>query len=197
MMSKKQKHASELMPNDELSVQILKKRAQQLAQPEQDSAESNGISYVRFSIRTHECYGIPYHYVQEILPETTLVKPPFVPSFIAGVLNWRGALVSIVDLVQFFHPQHAERHSDKQFIIIIHANNITLGLLTHHIEGSDRFQPERLAKPLSSGNVADPEYILGLHHAVTAILNVEAFISGLNQETKKVLYRIGEVHGHC
>jgi purine-binding chemotaxis protein CheW len=32
-----------------------------------------------------------------------------------------------------------------------------------------------------------------LHHAVTAIIHVEALISSLSQEIKKRLYKIGEI----
>ncbi|KTC83259.1 chemotaxis protein CheW [Legionella cincinnatiensis] len=198
MTIKEQKHASELMPKSEDALYILQARAKQLAQQEVDKTQNNGVAFVHFSLSNNEHYGVPYHYVQEILHHVVLVKAPFIPPFIAGIINWRGALITVIDLFQFFHPQPSPHHlkQKNEFIIVINADNITLALLTPQIEGSAIYQPNQLAIPLSSINTAKPEYILGLHHAVTAIIHVEALISSLCLEIKKSLYRRGEIHGN-
>ncbi|KTD11985.1 chemotaxis signal transduction protein (cheW domain) [Legionella gratiana] len=197
-MIKEQKHASELMPKSEEALKILQARAQQLAKQEMDKTQNNGVSFVRFSLSKEEHYGIPYPYVQEVLHHAVLVKPPFIPHFIAGVINWRGTLITVIDLFQFFHtpPTTHNLEQKNEFIIVVKADNITLGLLTPQIEGSAVYQLNQLTTPLSSINTAKPEYILGLHHAVTAIIHVEALVSSLCLEIKKSLYRRGEVHGN-
>ncbi|HHF0524723.1 TPA: chemotaxis protein CheW [Legionella anisa] len=198
MMIKEQKHASELMPKSEEGLKILHARAKQLAQQEPGIRKNHGIAFVRFSISKNEIYGVSYQYVQEVLHNTSMAQPPFAPNFIAGVINWRGALITVVDLLKFFHLNQSSHNpnQDNQFIIVVHANNITLGLLVHRVEGSETYLPNQLAAPLSSANVTNSEYILGLHHAVTAIINMEAFISSLSQEIKTRLYKIGEGHGN-
>ncbi|ARB92907.1 chemotaxis protein CheW [Legionella longbeachae] len=196
MTIKEQKHASELIPKSEEALYILQARTRQLAQQEVDKTQNNGIAFVHFTLNKNEHYGIPYQYVQEILHHVDLVKPPFIPHFIAGVINWRGALITVIDLIRFFHPHPSGHKQKNDFIIVINANNITLALLTPQIKGSAVYQPNQLAIPLSSTNAAKPEYILGLHHAVTAIIHVEALISSLCLEIKKSLYRRGEVHGN-
>ncbi|PWY55726.1 chemotaxis protein CheW [Legionella qingyii] len=198
MMIKEQKHASELIPKNEEALKILQARAKQLAKQEIDTSKNHGITFVRFSLGQNENYGISYQYVQEVLRNVNIAPAPFVPNFIAGVINWRGALITVVDLIKFFHLNYAitDTEQNSEFIIVVQANNITLGLLVHHVEGSELYQPSELAAPLSSANVTNPEYILGLHHAVTAIINVETFISSLSQELKMRLYKIGETHGN-
>ncbi len=197
MMIKEQKHASELMPQSEDALKILQARAKQLAQQELDISKNHGTAFIRFSLGQNESYGISYQHVQEVLHNIALAQAPYVPNFIAGVLNWRGSLITVVDLIKFFHPNtNNSTQQDNEFIIIVHANNITLGLLVHRVEGSEIYLPSELAIPLSSANVTNPEYILGLHHAITAIINVEALISSLSQEIKMRLYKIGEVHGN-
>lgn len=197
-MIKEQKHASELIPKKEEALKILQARAKQLAKQEIDTSKNHGITFVRFSLGQNENYGISYQYVQEVLRNLSIAPAPFVPKFIAGVINWRGALITVVDLMKFFHLNHsipsAKQHNE--FIIVIQVNNITLGLLVHHVEGSELYQPSELAAPLSSANVTNPEYILGLHHAVTAIINVETLVASLSQEIKMRLYKKGEVHGN-
>lgn len=215
MVMKEQRHASELLPKSREALPVLQRRAKQLAKQEQNNDEINGIDYVRFTLSHNENYGVPYQYVQEILHNVIVTKPPFVPHFVAGIINWRGALITIVDLTTFFHPSHSEpgsvseneikgntavntpvsKEPHSEFILIISAQNITLGLIAHQIEGSAVYQPNHLGFPLSCVNVANPEYILGLHHAVTAILNIDVLIPRLSQEIKQNLYRTGEIHG--
>lgn len=189
MAMKEQKHASELMPQSKEALHILQTRAKQLAKQEIDRHEINGVAYVRFKSSQNENYGVPYHYVQEILHNVTVAKPPFVPNFVAGVINWRGTLIPIVDLITFFHSNHVDSNLEHQseFILVINAQNITLGFIAHQIEGSAIYQPDELKLPLHSMSVANPEYILGLHHAVTAILNIDLLISGISQKIKKNL----------
>lgn len=197
MMSTEQKNASELMPKSPEALKILQARTKQLAKEEVDASQNNGIHFVRFLLGQKESYGIPYQYVQEVLNCSVIAKPPFVPHFIAGVINWRGALITLVDLFQFFHLDHSlpTKQYENKFIIVIQANNITLGFLVYHMEGSDIYLPNHLAAPISSSKATNPEFILGLHQSVTAIIHMESLIVHLNQEIKRRLYKIGEVHG--
>lgn len=192
-MIKLQKHASELMPQDERAVRVLRARAEQLAKPEVSTMDIRGVDYVRFQLSPHEYYGVGYQYVHEILHHATVAKPPGIPHFVAGVINWRGLLITVVDLMRFFHSGYSGKAGE--FIIVISVNDITLGIVAHYIEGNSMYQSAQLSTPLSSANVASPEYILGLHQSVTAILNVDVLVPGLNQAIKESVYRIGDVHG--
>lgn len=192
-MNKKQKPASELMPKDKKAIHILQKRANLFAKQEVDVNERNGIAFIRFELSPDESYGVPYPYVQDILNNVILAKPPFIPYFVAGILNWRGSLITIIDLFKFFHSKSTEHTS--LFIIVIHAKDSTVGLLVHRVDGSAYYQPTQLSPPLSLINVAKPKYILGLHEANTAILDVDILISGLNEEIKKSVYRMEDIHG--
>ncbi|EHL31705.1 chemotaxis protein CheW [Legionella drancourtii] len=193
-MTKVQKHASELMPKGDAALRILQARAEQLAQYEQGVSEPSGVAYVRFRLGLNEHYGIAYQHIHEILHYVSIAKPPFVPDFITGVINWRGSLITVIDLMKFFHPDRLE--SCSKIIIVINTNDVTLGLLVNRVEGNGIYQPSQLGVPLTSVNVAHTEYILGLDRAVTAILNIDALVLGLSQEIKKSVYKIGDVYGN-
>lgn len=184
-MNRIQKQASELMPKSKEALRILQARAQELAKYEESASESNGIAYVQFRLGQNESYGIAYQYVHEILHNITLAKPPGVPDFIAGVINWRGSLITVVDLLKFFHPDPTEHKNE--FIIVCNINDSTLGLLVNRVEGSAVYQSSQLSIPLSSANVTNPEYILGLDQSVTAILNVDVLVAGISQ---KIIYKV-------
>lgn len=198
MMIKEQKHASTLMPKSEAALKILQERAKVLAKEELDTSDNHGIPFVRFQLDENENYGIAYQYIQEIVHQPAMVLPPLVPNFVAGVINWRGALITVVDLIKFFHPQAAipDEKRDKGYIMVVKSDTITLGLLAHHIEGSALYLPNQLSAPLSSAHVTNPEYILGLDQAVTAIINVESLLTSVSKEIKMRLYKTGDVHGN-
>lgn len=194
MVTKIQKHASELMPQSEVDLRILKARAEQLAKQELNTQDVSGIAYVQFQLSPQEHYGVSYQYVHEILHHVVVAKPPCTPNFVSGVINWRGSLITVVDLMRFFHSEHSG--GVGEFILVVSTNDITLGISAYHIEGSSMYQLDQLNAPLLSMDVANPEYILGLHQSITAILNVDALLLGLNQAIKESLYRIGEAHGN-
>jgi purine-binding chemotaxis protein CheW len=190
-VSKEQKHAAELMPKNEQAIKILQERANELAKPELNASEHQGISFVGFILNQKDSYGISHEYIQEILLRAVPAILPLVPNFVAGVINWRGMLITVVDLLQFFHSDDTRHHDKKneQCILIVRAQEITLGLLVQHIEGDRTYRLEQLTDSLSH-----PEYILGLHHTFTAIINLEALMAIICQEIKMRLYKIGEVH---
>lgn len=146
-----------------------------------------GISFIGFELHPNEDYGVPYPYVQEILPHTKIEKPPFVPPFIAGVINWQGFLITVVDLNKFFHRKQSK--CSNGYIIIISTEESTLGLLVPNITGTAVYQPGQLDSPLSSVGPIHPDYLLGVHHTAIGILHVDALVTGLSLEIK------GEVHG--
>lgn len=191
-----QKPASELMPHSDEARSILQARAKLLAKQENDKVQNNGSAFIRFKFSDDEDYGIPYQFVQEVLPNTDLAIPPFKPDFVAGVLNWRGSLITIVDLIRFFYPESVTyQQNSHQFIIVIEAAQITLGILVPQIEGTSVYQPNHLAMPLALTKAVKTKYILGLHQAMTALIQVETLVSDLSLEIKKSLYRVGDVHG--
>ncbi len=169
--------ASELMPNDEASRSILRDRAKLLAQKNIENKQIHNNQYICFTLGgSHECYGIPYSFICGIINDTAPAPLPCVPDYIAGVINQRGNLISIIDLKPLFHTQLTQYNENPE-IIIITANNITLGILADGIEGSDFYEPETLTPPFAFPDIIKPELIIGLHRGVTAIINVEALIS--------------------
>lgn len=190
-MSKETKEAADFMPKSEEALRLLRSRAQLLAQEKTEIIESHaGIDYVRFDLGKNELYGIPYQYVKEVLHNVKPARLPLCPNFIAGVLNWRGALIPVIDLRQFLHSESAKNVA-YDYGIIVRAAEMTIGILAVKIAGSDTYQPLKVGTPLSSAKAANPEFIIGIHDGVTAIVNVEATFLALRQEMEK----IGELYG--
>jgi purine-binding chemotaxis protein CheW len=173
------------MPKSKKSKKILKDRAELIAKNLIETvAQTESENYISFYLGENEKYGIDYKYTREVIDNVMLTKLPCAPNFIAGIINRRGALLAVIDLKQLFYNETAEQ-SKEMSIIIVSSNNITVGILTDHIEGNTRYNPQSLDDPLLSENITKIEFITGLHNANTAIINIEAIIADLQLQLPK------------
>ena len=170
--------AADLMPKNSVATRVLYERAAILAAHELDIKEQEGfVSYIKFRLGANERYGISYHYAKEVMQHTSPEKVPFVPNYIAGVINHRGALLPVLDLKQLFHIQPGTH--ENTHIILIHCHRMTVGFLVDGIEGNDAYDPMALETTLACEEIMKPGYIEGLHQGITAIINVEAILADI------------------
>ena len=168
--------SAELMPQNKEAERILRSRAKQMAIQPIDTQKAFGTtSYIRFRLGTDELYGIPYHFAKEVMRHLTPTTVPFAPYYIAGVINRRGALLSVLDLKKMFHIPLSE----NTHIILVSSGKITVGILTDGIEGIDNYDLATLDAPLPTAGTIKPDYILGLDKGITAIINVEALLADI------------------
>ncbi|NNM58988.1 MAG: purine-binding chemotaxis protein CheW [Legionellales bacterium] len=177
--------AAELMPQDEKSLDILHTRAQQLAKQTTETTQTSTNQYICFTLGgMHERYGISYQFIRGIIDDIVPTPLPCTPNYIAGVINRRGNLITIVDLKPFFHTQQTQ-YTEKPYIIVSTVNDITFGILADSVEGSDFYELSSLEPPFAFPDIIKPELIIGLHRGVTAIINVEALILTPELQIKK------------
>jgi len=60
--------------------------------------------YILFSIG-NDRYALDTSHVVEVVPRVELWQIPKAPAYVAGVLRYRGQLVSVLDLCQLMHGQ--------------------------------------------------------------------------------------------
>lgn len=162
-------------PTDPVSQKILNERAVYLAKPFIESNEKEeSIFYVRFCLK-NEYYGIAYQHIKEVINQIALTSIPHTLPFIAGTINYRGALLPALDLKQIFYQESSQ---DNKSCIIVLVNEMILSLLVDSIEGSDFYHVNDLAPPLPSIGNFKQNYITGLHCGQTAIINVKAILQG-------------------
>ena len=177
--------ACHLMPKGKDAEAILKKRAVLLSTLPISERKAGELShYICFRLGVNDQYGIPYQYASEIISHANVTAVPFAPSFIAGVINHRGALISVLDLKNFFYNQTTVHGTDTQ-IIFVKANNMTVGILADSVVGSDYYESSTLMPSLAGHGLLKPKFIIGLHHGVIAIINVEAILSDKSLQLKK------------
>ncbi|CAA9890861.1 Chemotaxis protein [Candidatus Methylobacter favarea] len=121
-------------PSPDESRQILKTRAQQLAQ-EPMPADNAGerIEVVEFRL-AYEHYAVESRYVREVCPLENLTPLPCTPAFVLGIVNVRGEIVSVIDLKKFFAlPEKGLTDLNK--IIVLQSDAMVFGILANAICG--------------------------------------------------------------
>lgn len=168
--------AADLFPHSPADQALLKSRARYLARPPGTVAEETRLQYVRFRLGASERYGIPYPYLEEILPVPDITPVPCTPPRISGVANYRGELLTILDLKQLFSVA-TSGPSAEAMLIVVQAGGLRVGFVVDDVEGNDDFAPSQLAARLPSAGVANMDYVLGIDQGRITLLNLAVLLA--------------------
>ena len=163
------------MPSSEKDRKILKDRAALFAIKEVKRVETVADTYVHFRLGTSESYGIPYKYTDEILYASGLTRVPCTPPFIAGIVNRRGKMLTVIDLKRFFQTGGKEYGNDSRIMVITGAG-ITVGVLADEMLGNKDYYPSQLTPPLPSDGVSNLKYVTGIDRGTVTILNIDEIL---------------------
>lgn len=75
-------------------------------------------------------YGVPIEDVQEVLFSQPLSEVPLAPPAVAGLLNLRGRIVTVIDLKRLLHGAPAQ---EEAMNMVIHFDNDEVSLLIDRI----------------------------------------------------------------
>ena len=108
-----------------------------------------------------EIYGINVMLVQEVLRVTEIAPVPGAPSYVIGIINLRGNVVTVIDTRMRFGlpPQEMD---DSTRIVIIESENQTVGIVVDSVsEVVDVYANEIETAP-NVGNDETARYIEGV-----------------------------------
>jgi len=91
-----------------------------LDKPDESKVNLSAGQYLEFTLDHVSC-GIPIHSVTEIIEVLKITPIPNSPSYIKGIINLRGKLITTMDLrLRFDIPQ--KEYGEKTCIIIVNCN---------------------------------------------------------------------------
>ena len=150
---------------------ILRKRAKKLSREVQKEGPAAGdlLEIVEFRLG-EERYAVASLHVGEVFPLRELAPIPCAPKFVAGVVNLRGRIISIVDLKFFFDLPGAE-HSPEERVIVLRSGEMELGFLADALVGIRTISLRSVHPPLPTMAGVRAAYLLGVEGEDTAILD--------------------------
>jgi|SRR5579885_3695678 len=125
---------------DKRKREILEERARALAvEPREDDAQTQTLEVVQFMI-SNEKYGIETAFVREIFPLKDYTPLPCTPSYVLGIINVRGEIITVVDLKKFFELAEGGI-TELNKVVILQSSIMQLGILPMQSWASNWCQP--------------------------------------------------------
>lgn len=128
-----------------------------------DAEEGNGgplIQFVTF-VLMDETYGINVMQVQEVLRVTEIAPVPGAPSYVLGIINLRGNVVTVIDTRTRFGLPSAEM-DDASRIIVIESEKQVVGILVDAVAEVVELQEGEIDAAPNVGTEDSSRYIQGV-----------------------------------
>jgi purine-binding chemotaxis protein CheW len=161
-------------PSAEEKKRVLRARAEKLSQaPLEGDAASESLEVVEFLLGK-ERYAIESEFVVEIFPLNELTPLPCTPPFIAGIINVRGRIVSVVHLKDFFDlPQEGLTNLNR--VIILQGERMEFGLLVDAILHA-QISLRDIQPPLPTFTGLRAKFTRGVTKDALVVLNAEQIL---------------------
>ncbi|HHI75697.1 MAG TPA: chemotaxis protein CheW [Gammaproteobacteria bacterium] len=118
------------------------------------------IQLVTFKL-ADETYGINVMHVQEVLRITEIAPVPGAPSYVLGIINLRGNVVTVIDTRLRFGLPSTET-DDSSRIVIIEAEDQVVGILVDSVAEVVELHQSEIDSAPNVGNDESSRYIQGV-----------------------------------
>lgn len=139
---------------------------------------NSGGKFLTFFLAGEE-YGIAILKVHEIIGMMAITTMPRTPSFIRGVINLRGKVISIVDLrLKFDMP--AQVQTSETCIIVVHLQGIKIGIVVDRVSEVLNIAAADIENAPSFGTDVNTDYIFGMGKSqgkVKILLDIDRVLS--------------------
>jgi purine-binding chemotaxis protein CheW len=154
---------------------ILRDRARVLAlAPVTPPTDSELIQVLRFLLGA-ESYAVEARHVREVLPLPRVAPLPCVPSFVRGIINVRGRIISLLDLKTILGLPDSGLPSSG--VIILQSPSMEFGLLADEIQGLAAIPLSSLQAALPTLTGARAEYLKGVTAEGVVLLDAGKLLS--------------------
>lgn len=118
------------------------------------------IQLVTFCLE-EETYGINVMQVQEVLRVSEIAPVPGAPSYVLGIINLRGNVVTVIDTRSRFGLPPGEI-TDASRIVIIESEKQVVGILVDSVAEVVELRSSEIDQAPNVGNEENSRYIQGL-----------------------------------
>ena len=146
-----------------------------------------------------EMFGLEILKVKELLEYNTITKVPMVPNYIRGVINLRGNVVPVVDLIYLFSKTPSEITKKSCIIIVESSSGDTVsstGILVDNVDEVIDVLGKDIDPPPAFGTNLKTNFILEMarvEESIVILLDMDYLLSfdelsGMSQFDFKNLY---------
>lgn len=133
------------------------------------NAEDPMLQWVTFRL-AGETYGINVMQVQEVLRYTEIAPVPGAPSYVLGIINLRGNVVTVLDTRNRFGLMPAEMTEQSRIVIIETAAKHVIGILVDAVAEVVYLRQSEIETAPNVGNEESAKFIQGVCHKNNELL---------------------------
>ena len=128
--------------------------------PSKSTTDDPILQWVTFKL-DNETYGINVMRVQEVLRYTEIAPVPGAPSYVLGIINLRGNVVTVIDTRQRFGLDATEI-SDNTRIAVIEADKQVVGIMVDSVAEVVYLRQSEVETAPNVGNEESAKFIQGV-----------------------------------
>lgn len=157
-------------PTEEDKKRILGERARLLArEPVKTESFSEWMEVVEFLL-AHERYAVESIHVREVYPLEELTPLPCTPTFVLGIVNVRGEILSVIDIKKFFDlPEKGLTDLNK--VIVLESADMVFGIVVDVISGVRRISRAGIQPSLPTLTGIREDYLQGVTAECVVVLD--------------------------
>jgi len=152
------------------------------------AANSRGGKYLTFGLGREE-YGLEIMKVREIFGYMEITAVPRTPSYIRGVINLRGQVISVIDLRTRFDMPAVERTEQTCIIVVeikVDSRRLSIGVIVDRVSEVLSIPGDKIEDAPGFGTSVDTSFILGmgkLASGVKILLDIDKVLTREEAET--------------
>ncbi|HLJ88116.1 MAG TPA: chemotaxis protein CheW [Candidatus Angelobacter sp.] len=136
-----------------------------------------------------ETFGVPISMVHEIVRVPDITSVPEAPSYVEGVINLRGKIISVVDLRKRFGEKEIATHK-KNRILVVEVEGKMVGLIVDAASEVLKIPETAIDLPPNVFEEGELNYVMGVGKLSTRLI----ILIDLNKILQKgELRRLGEI----
>ena len=126
-------HTGGVLPQEEIA-RILNSRALALAAPPEDAAPATQMISLLIFTLSGDRFGIETTHILEALDLQGLISVPCTPTFVVGVVNYKGRILTVLDLRRLLGLS-GEGVTKGSKIVSVEAGDMTFGIAVDAVGG--------------------------------------------------------------
>ncbi len=161
---------------DEEKKKALRQRARELAkEPSREGLSEEGTLYLEFRIGS-ERYAIDAARIREVYLLKRITPVPCTPSFVLGIVNLRGQIVSVMDIREILGIRDSPI-SDTAKVVVMCTPDMEIAIVVDDVLGIRVISSKDVTDDLSLTQTEGIEYIGGVTPDRTIVLDVKRLLS--------------------
>ena len=154
---------------------ILRERAKVLARGPGEKEPEEHVEVLEFLL-ANERYALETFHIHEVCVLKEITPLPGTPSFVNGIINLRGKVLSVIDLKKFFDlPKKGLGDLNK--VIVLSSAGMEFGVLADAILGIRKIPLSELQPSLPTLTGIRKDYLTGVTHDRLVVLDAGKLLS--------------------